>query len=102
MYESQWGPISRSFSQSVGTIGSYLQKRSVVSNRLDTQSIRPPKCSVGNVEHGDVENVLLVFEHAFCAHTWMYSVRELKICFVTTRALEKLCCPDSSMMSFPE
>ena len=38
----------------------------------------------------------------FVAHTWMYSVRELKICLVTARALEKLCCPDSSMMSFPE
>lgn len=35
-------------------------------------------------------------------HTWIYSVRLLKICFATVIALEKFFFPGSSMTSFPE
>lgn len=79
--------------------GSYLLVH-IVAASAGSSSVRHPNMPQWIQSMGAL-NMLFSSAHS-AARTWMYSVRELKICFVTARALEKLCCPDSSMMSFPE
>ena len=69
---------------------------------LDSQSTCAANILQGIQNMGILTTLPSFASKHFIAHTWMYSVSELKICLVTAGALEKLCCPDSSMMSFPE